>query len=169
MHLSAGTRPAPDPENDILDVLAQERQVLEELTSLATQVRDALICCDATALEALAGRQETLAQRLVVLDGSRQALIEKWFAQDECESVSGKVQGKDEGTRLLAACEDVQKQVRALQTANGVNDQLLAGVARWMGGLVNGFAGLLDQAAPYDRHGSRPVQLESNLLVDHQV
>ena len=167
MHFLADTEPTLNPANDILDVLIKQQQALQDLTSLTAQVRDALIDCDVATLEDLAGRQETLICYLTELDGSRQELMEKWFARDEWELKSR--QDEDEGARLLATCEDVQDQITTLQTANAVNRRLLAGIARWMKELLKALADLCEEAAPYDRHGLRPVQLEGNLLVDHRV
>jgi|AMFO01.1.fsa_nt_gi FlgN protein. len=167
MRFLADAEPTLNLANDILDVLIEQQQALQDLTSLTVQVRDALIDCDVATLEGLAGRQERLTRYLTELDDSRQELMEKWFARDEWE-LKGR-QDEDEGARLLATCEDVQEQIIALQIANAVNHRLLAGIARWMKELLKAFADLFEEAAPYDRHGLRPVQLEGNLLVDHRV
>lgn len=165
-----GAKLASNARSDVLDVLTQEQQVLEELTNLATHIQEALICCDASALEALAGRQEALAQRLVELDGSRQELMEQWFMQDDKDGVvTEEVRDEDEETRLLAACEDVREQALALQTVNAANDQLLAGMARWMDGLLDGFADLFTQDTAYDRHGACSTPSTANLLMDRQI
>lgn len=166
MRLSVDPSPKSSPDRKVLEVLAKEQRTLEKLTGLAIQVREALVRCDVATLEGLAGRQEILVQSLAELDASRQELMAKWLAQDGWELKRQEMQVEDEGVLLLAACEDVREQVGALQTANNVNHQLLAGIGRWMGRFLGTVVDLFAEAAPYDRHGVRPGHLESHLLVD---
>lgn len=168
MHFSADAERMIEPGHEVLEILAQERQVLEELTHLAAQVRNALISCDVLTLETLANRQEALIQSLLMLDASRQELVEQQLEQRR-RPRGGEVPNGREEEHLLAAYEGVRTQAKTLQTANAINQRLLAGIARWTKELLDALADLLTETASYDRYGLQPVRLESNLLMDRRV
>lgn len=167
MRSSAATDATHSRPRQVLDLVREEQQLLEQLTGLALEVRRALVHMDAYTLETLAGRQERLLKQLLALEGQRQG-----FVTDErsgaAEAANGTARSEEEHT-LLAACEVLRAQMREFQSVNAINRRLLAGIARWSAGLVDAFRTHFEQVAPYDVHGSRPVSLQSHLLIDRQV
>ena len=158
-----------DPTRGPLDVLNQEHQILEQLTDLARGIRQALIRVDVHTLETLTGRQEELVQQLLELENLRQALMKREIGSASEVNEAGEEHAAEVERLLLTACEALQRQMRAFQRANAVNQQLLTGIARWTEELFQGFTTHLQQVAPYDSYGSRPVSLEGHLLIDRQA
>lgn len=159
MHSSAASDATHNRSHPLLSVVYQERDILEELTALAQELRQALTRADLHTLETLAGRQERLVKKLLALEDQRHVL-----GANDGHEISEEAEGF-----LLAACEALRAQMREFQRANAVNQRLLEGIARWTEGLFRAFATYFEPVTPYDAHGTRPAARDRHLLIDRQA
>ena len=151
---------------DALGILKQQRQLLDELLSLAGQVRQALIRSDIARLKRLIAQQDSLRRALAKLEMPAHSDMETKRLGGKYVADNRHAEPKDP---VIVLYEEVHLKANALQSAHATNRRLVGHVIDWVDEYFHELGDVVVDVGSYDHSGVRSVLPKSSLLVDHRI